>query len=124
MSVELRNLFFRGEVGSREPSVAEGELRGPTDGGEDGGVAIFRVEVATGLAKDSGLDVVACGCDGGVFDSFADFVAREGAVVVVVIGQEERFVGVCFLGFFVAWVPLDEKVFLEPKIPLGSRWQF
>ncbi len=53
--------------------------------------------MAAGLAKDSGLDGMAGGRGGGEFDAVTDLVTAKGAVVVVVVGQEERLIGVIFL---------------------------
>lgn len=88
MKVSFRKLLFRGEVGSRCPGVAEGELRGPADTGEGRGVTVFGVEVAAGLVEDSGWDVVTRSRDGGGFDAFAYFVSANGPVVVSVIRQK------------------------------------
>ena len=79
--------------------------------------------MAAGLAQDSGVDVVASGCQGGVFDTFADFLATQGAVVVLMVGQKEWFVWVGFCGFLVTGAPQFEKILLELLKPGRVWWQ-
>ena len=69
--------------------------------------------MAAGLTQDSGVDVVARGGDGRCLDSFTDLIGAKGAVVVVVVGEQKRFVGVGFFSFCVAPMPLGQEVFLE-----------